>query len=59
MHNAMKICREHGVRVTEAMKPSRDVRVGGPRAEFVAIGYVCPVSPTRVLREDEVIDPDD
>lgn len=55
----MKICREHGVRVSEAMKPSRDVRVGGPRAEFVPAGYVCPMSPTRVLREDEVIDPDD
>ena len=56
--DAMKVCREHGIRVTPALKPSRATRMGVPGPDLVPVGYLCPFSPSRVLREDEVIDPD-
>ena len=55
----MKVCREHGIRVTAALKTQPSVRVDARRVEVIPVGYLCPVSPARILREDEVIDPDD
>ncbi|MEL4317526.1 hypothetical protein WJX64_00760 [Leifsonia sp. YIM 134122] len=55
---AVRVCREHGVRVLEVRKPSRAVKVGNRLPAPVVVGYACPASPGRVLREDEVVDPD-
>ncbi|KQQ94258.1 hypothetical protein ASF62_08980 [Leifsonia sp. Leaf325] len=54
----MWVCREHGVRVIEVRKPSRAVKSGRRPPDPVVVGYACPASPGRVLREDEVVDPD-
>lgn len=54
----MKMCREHGIRVRETPSPGSGVPLGTFRSP-TQIGYLCPFSPSRVLREDEVIDPDE
>lgn len=54
----MKVCREHGIRVAPALKPARATRIGASGPDLVPVGYLGPFSPSRVLREDEVVDPD-